>query len=334
MGARTWLARLRPGTGRSGEGTFVRERFYDSSYFEGEGERKPGSSGYGGYTRGNSNADVAAYLLWRFLSFDTGLDLGCAKGFLVEALVELGYDAYGWDISEWAVSGSPAQIRERLAVVDIEAGLPERRAHDRYSLITALEVLEHVEPSGVGEVLRGLRRISSGYVVATIPSLGGNANGPDGFPDGKVATDRLDHYKALGPAYEGPVPMDDLMKDEKGNPIEGHLTVASFEWWTKQFEAAGFSRMHEVEAAMHPVVGRFDLSVAWNLYVFHVDDANPPPSPVRTQEDLAKLERDWNLHSRPLGQHSRNLTAMTVGNEGVRAIESEYEAENTRHGEG
>src|SRR5579862_4228922 len=66
---------------------------YGGAYF-GEG-RDPsgdrhGHSGYATYDRVSSNADIAAYLLWRNFRAQRTLDVGCAKGYLVEALRELG----------------------------------------------------------------------------------------------------------------------------------------------------------------------------------------------------------------------------------------------------
>jgi len=307
-----------------------KRRFYGESYFEGPGVRGEGTSGYGGYDRDLSNANVAAYILWRFVPFTTSLDVGCAKGYVVEALTELGYDSYGWDVSEWAIAGAAPSIANRLAVADLERRLPSQRPHERFSLVTALEVLEHVKPERVPQALGQLRSICDGYLVATIPSLGANASGPGGFPDGKVRTERLEHYRELGIDYDGPVPYADLARDELDRPIQGHIAVASFNWWTRQFEAAGFRRLGDVELAMHPVVGRFDLSVAWNLYVFHVDSKAPAAPPVRTEEELTELERRWRLAEREPGDHSIHLTQISMGDEAVKAIYSEIEASRAR----
>lgn len=303
----------------------AKQDFYGSRYFSGAADRNPGVSGYGNYTRETSNADVASYLLWRFLPFTRSLDVGCARGFLVEGLVELGYDAHGWDVSEWAIADGAESVRDRLSVVDLERR-QRPGVRTRYDLVTALEVLEHLRPEQVPKVLRRLRRVSDGYLVATIPSIGPNPHGPAGFVRGKVRPERLEHYEALGPGYDGPVPFDDLARDDDGNPVEGHLTVASFAWWTAQFERAGFVRQPEVERAMHPVIGRQDLSVAWNLYVFHVDERPPAPMVTRTEDELAELEHRWNLVYRPHSGHSRNITLWTVGEEGARAIDLEYQA--------
>ena len=92
-------------------------------------------------------------------------------------------------------------------------------------------------------------------MVATIPSFGPNEHGPGGWYQVKVRDDRVAHYESLGPDYEGPVPYDDLYRDATGEPIEGHLTIASFAWWTARFAEAGFERCGEVERAAAPAPG-------------------------------------------------------------------------------
>jgi hypothetical protein len=111
-----------------------------------------------------------------------------------------------------------------------------------------------------------------------------------------VRDERPDHYKSLGDSYEGPIPYDDLYRDETGQPIEGHLTIASFGWWTKRFEEAGFERCGDVERAMHPYLARWDLTKYWNLYVLRVPGATPPsPDGVRAASEVADVEKRFNL---------------------------------------
>src|SRR5271166_2180575 len=79
---------------------------YGDAYFgvgrDPSGDRQ-GRSGYATYDRTSSNADIAAYLLWRNFAARRTLDVGCARGYLVEALRELGVDANGSDVSAYAV---------------------------------------------------------------------------------------------------------------------------------------------------------------------------------------------------------------------------------------
>jgi hypothetical protein len=303
----------------------LRAGFYGERYFRRDGSTA-GASGYASHLRENSNADVAAYLLWRFLPFERSLDIGAASGFLVEALLELGYDARGCDISEFAVSQAAPEVRERLVVADLGSWRGRRRVRGGpFSLVTALEVLEHLPPSRIPSTLRFLRGLCDGYLVATIPSIGPNDGGPDGLVSGKVREEVKATYLALESELAGPVPWPDLMRDAEDRPIEGHVCIAPFSWWTQQFEAAGFRRMLDVEASMHPVIGRFgDLAVAWNLYVFHAGDGPPAPAPARTDAELAAIEARWGLTDRLVGQNSLNITKDTVGPEAVDAIWREY----------
>ncbi len=220
---------------------------YGGAYFglgrDPSGDRQ-GRSGYARYDRISSNADIAAYLLWRNFRFQRSLDVGCARGFLVEALRELGVEAEGCDASAFAVEHAAPGALGYVRLGDPTGGLPYEDGS--FELVSVLETLEHLPPEAVPGALGELRRVCRGILYATIPSFGANASGPDGHFEGKVRPERLDHYRALGPSYAGPVPRADLEVDVEGRPIEGHLTIASFTWWTARFAEAGFDRWADV----------------------------------------------------------------------------------------
>lgn len=67
------------------------------------------------------------------------LDVGCAKGFLVECLRERGVEAYGFDVSEYAIRHVRQDVRRYCWVAS--ATQPIR---GRFDLITCIEVLEHL----------------------------------------------------------------------------------------------------------------------------------------------------------------------------------------------
>jgi len=73
------------------------------------------------------------------------LDAGCACGHLVAALRDLGIEAYGIDISEYAISQVREDIKPYCAVASLPlvAELPESFPK-RYDLVTNFEVLEHM----------------------------------------------------------------------------------------------------------------------------------------------------------------------------------------------
>jgi 2-polyprenyl-3-methyl-5-hydroxy-6-metoxy-1,4-benzoquinol methylase len=72
----------------------------------------------------------------------TVLDAGCAMGFLVEALRDRGVEAYGVDISEYAVS----QVRQDIQPFCVLGSVTDAFPRERYDLVFCIETLEHLEP--------------------------------------------------------------------------------------------------------------------------------------------------------------------------------------------
>lgn len=70
------------------------------------------------------------------------LDAGCAMGFLVEALRERGAEAFGVDVSEYAIANVAAAVKPFCRVRSITDPLPRK-----YELIVCIEVLEHLLPA-------------------------------------------------------------------------------------------------------------------------------------------------------------------------------------------
>lgn len=273
---------------------------YGGFYF---GQDRPdqdrgGLSGYATYDRKSSNAEKAAYIVWNVFPGARSLDVGCALGFLVEALGEVGFDAYGIDHSDWAVRHAPKAVRRRLRRASLPQALPF--GEGEFGLVTVLETLEHLTPESIPEVLRELRRICSGYLYATIPSFGPNRCGPGGWFAGKVRPERLEHYESLGPGYDGPVPFEDLMRDAAGQPIEGHLTIASFNWWEARFAEAGFLRCCEAEQRVHPLLEEVGQAGWWCPYVLRVPGAGPPPPDLRSPQERQALASRWGLEAQPV----------------------------------
>jgi hypothetical protein len=270
-----------------------------------------GLSGYERYDRYMSNADVAAYLVWRFLPAPHTLDAGCAFGFVVEALREIDVDAEGVDVSFFAIDHASPGARGHVRQGSLLDRLPFDDAS--FDAVTALETLEHLPPESIPAAISELRRVSRGYLLATIPSFGPNANGPGGWFNGKVRDERLAHYQQLPDTYEGPIPYDDLAVDAEGNPLEGHLTIASFSWWTKQFEAAGLERCANIERRIHPHLARFGLTKYWCLYVLRVAGVTEAREDSRSQAEIDALEDRWGLNQRANDPADMEAVKLALG---------------------
>ena len=78
----------------------ARSREFGEMYFDG-----PRDYGYGGYRYDGRWQPVARDIVSHFglRPGDRLLDVGCAKGFLVKDLLALGIDAYGVDVSDYAL---------------------------------------------------------------------------------------------------------------------------------------------------------------------------------------------------------------------------------------
>ena len=70
------------------------------------------------------------------------LDVGAAKGMLVQALRARGVDARGFDLSDHAVATAHPDVRDHLWVASATDEL-----EGTYSLVTCIEVLEHMAPA-------------------------------------------------------------------------------------------------------------------------------------------------------------------------------------------
>lgn len=233
--------------------------FYGKEYFD--AKKSPLlESGYGDAYGDNPDFWEVARLARELLQAERALEVGCAKGFLVLALLRAGTEAWGIDISEYAVNASPPEVRDRLRVSDVlEADFPE----DYFDLVLALEVLEHIPPREVPRVVDMLRRFTSRYLWATIPSYGDNPYGLDGWLEGKIIPRRIGRYRnhLIDLAR-----LPDMTYDVRGLPIHGHLTAASFEWWTGLFTSRGFVRRGDLERRANSEV-RSAREGIWDCFI-------------------------------------------------------------------
>jgi len=88
---------------------------FGKEYFDGDR-----TQGYGGYRDDGRWVPVAETFCerWDLKAGDKVLDIGCAKGFLVKALMQVcpGLEAYGIDISAYAVENCAPEVQGRLQV--------------------------------------------------------------------------------------------------------------------------------------------------------------------------------------------------------------------------
>ena len=109
------------------------------------------------------------------------LDAGCAMGFLVEELRKRGVEAYGIDVSEYAISEVHESVAEYCSAQSLTEPL-ERR----YDLITCIEVLEHIPPAESDRVIENLCNATDRLLISSTPGDYGepthlNVQPPEGW---------------------------------------------------------------------------------------------------------------------------------------------------------
>jgi glycosyltransferase involved in cell wall biosynthesis/SAM-dependent methyltransferase len=125
--------------GTHDNGATERVELYDKEYFENHYDPPYMRSEARWLNFFNHIADEMV----RSLKPRTMLDVGCAIGFLVEAFWRRGVQAYGIDLSEYAIHQVPEDLKGFCAVKSVLEPLPEGFPHT-YDLITCIEVLEHL----------------------------------------------------------------------------------------------------------------------------------------------------------------------------------------------
>ncbi|WP_376791080.1 class I SAM-dependent methyltransferase [Thermoflexus sp.] len=98
----------------------------------------------------------------------TVLDVGCAMGFLVEALRDRGVEAFGIDISEFAIRQARDDIKAYVYVASVLDPLPSALP-SRYDLVVCIEVLEHLPSNRVDEAIKRLCQLSDDILFSSTP---------------------------------------------------------------------------------------------------------------------------------------------------------------------
>ena len=154
---------MSPGEAGQPEPRFLTER-YDASYYAhyySAGERVP-------YERNQQWLGFFAGVADRIRSDiapATTLDVGCAHGFLVEALTDRGVDANGFDVSEFAISQVRDDVKPKCWVGSVLEPIP-----GHYDLVTCFEVLEHLEVEDADRAVANLCTITDDILFSSTPT--------------------------------------------------------------------------------------------------------------------------------------------------------------------
>lgn len=156
---------------------------FGKSYFE-DGD------GYYTYADAEHFKNTAKWLVDEFQP-QTVLEIGCAKGYLVKALRELGVSAYGCDMSEYALNEAPEEVKDYLYRIDITD--PEPLSLPKFDLIVSYDTFEHLPEESLNTVVSFLKNSGTRYYIKV-----GTVNTPDWQHDSTHITIKpLDFWKEL-----------------------------------------------------------------------------------------------------------------------------------------
>ena len=126
------------------------KKVFNKDYFE-DGVRKRVSA-YEQYRWMPERTIREASSIINNIQFNTVLDFGCAKGFMVYAMRLLGKEAHGVDVSQYAVENCHPKVQKYLSIIDNSEDIK-----GGWDLIIAKDVLEHITKEEVLDTLKSLR---------------------------------------------------------------------------------------------------------------------------------------------------------------------------------
>lgn len=124
--------------------------------------------GHGDYSWDNQHwrdffMSVADRLIGAFAPASV-LDVGCARGLLVQAFALQGVDSLGLDISEHAIASAHEDVRDRLMVASATEPI-----EGRYDLVTCIEVLEHMSEVDAQLAIDRLTEVTDRVLFSSSP---------------------------------------------------------------------------------------------------------------------------------------------------------------------
>jgi 2-polyprenyl-3-methyl-5-hydroxy-6-metoxy-1,4-benzoquinol methylase len=205
--------------------------WFDADYFE-NGVKSNWKSGYHWRDFAGLFRDTAQFLVKMFPEAGSFLDAGCAKGFLVRALRELGKDAWGFDHSEWALEHAEKVTRPFLYHTSAENAEFDRR----FDATIAFSLLENLTEEQATRFLERARIWTDQALIVVL----------------LVCENETERKKLLADDH-------DL----------AHVLLESHTWWHERFLRAGWRRdaLHRVAeraCRSHPLPTR----MGWNVLAY------------------------------------------------------------------
>ena len=138
---------------------------FGKDYFD--GDRK---YGYGGYYYDGRWVTVAKDIISHFKlkKGDKVLDVGCGKGFLVKDLLSFGIDAYGVDISNYALMKCEPEVLGRLHLGSCDnLFFPD----NSFAAVVSINTIHNLDKKGCLQSIKEIERLAPGKGFIQVDSF-------------------------------------------------------------------------------------------------------------------------------------------------------------------
>jgi glycosyltransferase involved in cell wall biosynthesis len=130
------------------------------------------NGGYQGYTEENVGKFTNKFVHAALSYFPQDkikkvLDGGCATGLMVKEFRRLGYDAKGFDISEWGIANCVDEAKGHVEVADVRD--LSRYEDNSFDLVVISETLEHIPEEYLEDIFKQLNRVTKQFLLFSVP---------------------------------------------------------------------------------------------------------------------------------------------------------------------
>jgi SAM-dependent methyltransferase len=211
------------------------------------------------WLKNNESAIDMANYINKILKPKKVVDIGCGIGKLVGELQKKNIDAYGIEFSDAFINASPVKkyiFKDNILDLD-------HVASGDYDLVICMEVLEHLPPTFLNKAINNVKKICKNKILITVPAFGPNKFGYSGLP--------LNETCWLEDARKN-ISFRNLVVDENNIPDLGHISLATYEWWTQKFLKNGLIR--DIKCENEGYINHNFLKYHWNTFILNRLDEN------------------------------------------------------------
>lgn len=140
---------------------------YNESYFNGRRAEYSHNAGYSNYDSSKNSIVKSFIKLYERAEFlEPILELGCAKGYVIEKLLELNYNAKGVDVSSFAISESNKELKPFLIISEAISFL-KTQPDNSYGTVFSMWFLECLNDTELKELSFEINRVSINQIHYT-----------------------------------------------------------------------------------------------------------------------------------------------------------------------